>query len=197
MIHTLSTHDAPSGVSLRRVDPDRDPAEIAALHRRTREFMRPFDPGRPDAFFTEDGVRERIRAAHAEHGERLVDWLILLDGAAVDAVTIGNIVRGPFQSAHLGYSVEERHNGRGIATSAVRRALDAAFDQLLLHRVEAGTLTDNIASQRVLDKCGFVRIGISPNHLCIAGEWRDHVLFARTKEMRVDVHQRSTTGERA
>jgi hypothetical protein len=42
-------------------------------------------------------------------------------------------------------------NGRGLATSAVGQGTETAFGELGLHRLEAATLVDNIASQRVLE----------------------------------------------
>lgn len=55
---------------------------------------------------------------------------------------------------------------------------------LALHdgHVVGQAMLDNIASQRVLEKCGFHRIGISPRHVKIAGRWQDHALFAITAE---------------
>ncbi|MGZ4547737.1 MAG: GNAT family N-acetyltransferase, partial [Blastococcus sp.] len=46
-----------------------------------------------------------------------------------------------------------------------------------LHRVEAATLVDNLASQAVLRHTGFTLIGHAPGYLRIAGGWRDHMLF--------------------
>jgi ribosomal-protein-alanine N-acetyltransferase len=48
-----------------------------------------------------------------------------------------------------------------------------------LHRIEAGTLAHNAASQRVLEHNGFVRFGLAPKHLKIAGKWQDHIMFQR------------------
>jgi ribosomal-protein-alanine N-acetyltransferase len=64
----------------------------------------------------------------------------------------------------------------------VGELVDHAFAELDLHRLEAGTLVDNLASQRVLTKNGFERIGLARNYLHISGAWRDHVLFQRTRE---------------
>ena len=49
---------------------------------------------------------------------------------------------------------------------------------LRLHRVQAGTLVDNLRSQRVLTKSGFVRFGLAEGYLKIAGRWRDHERWA-------------------
>ncbi len=89
-------------------------------------------------------------------------------------------MRGPLQSAIVSYWVDEGHTGHGLASQAVAEVVDLAFGELELHRLEAGTLVDNVASQRVLEKNRFERFGLAPRYLLIAGEWRDHILFQRT-----------------
>jgi ribosomal-protein-alanine N-acetyltransferase len=89
---------------------------------------------------------------------------------------------GPFRSATLSYWVVQRLNRRGLATRAVGEAVELAFGELDLHRLEAGTLIRNVASQRVLEKNRFERIGLARRYLQIAGEWQDHVLYQRTAD---------------
>ena len=90
-------------------------------------------------------------------------------------------MRGAFQSATLGYWLGAEFNGRGLATTAVRDIIRLAFDDLGLHRIEAGTLVHNIRSQPVLERSGFVRFGVAPAYLNIAGEWQDHILYQIVK----------------
>jgi ribosomal-protein-alanine N-acetyltransferase len=97
-------------------------------------------------------------------------------------ITLSEIVRGPLQSCSLGYWVSAGDNGRGLATAAVREVVAAAFRDLGLHRIQAGTLTCNIRSQRVLERNGFTRIGLAPAYLKIAGRWQDHILFQLVAE---------------
>jgi ribosomal-protein-alanine N-acetyltransferase len=78
--------------------------------------------------------------------------------------------------------VSEHLGGRGIATQAIDLVCAFAFGEAGLHRVEAGTLVDNVRSQRVLVKNGFRRIGLAPRYLRIAGRWQDHVLFQRLSD---------------
>jgi ribosomal-protein-alanine N-acetyltransferase len=47
--------------------------------------------------------------------------------------------------------------------------------------VEASTLRQNVRSQRVLERNGFVRFGLAPQYLKIAGRWQDHVLWQRVR----------------
>ncbi|MCW2923979.1 MAG: GCN5-related N-acetyltransferase [Thermoleophilia bacterium] len=107
-------------------------------------------------------------------------------GRIVGQAMLGNIARDAFENATLGYSVDEHEQGRGIASAMVRHALGEAFGPLGLHRVEAGTLLDNAASRRVLERAGFTYIGVSPRHVSIAGRWQDHALYAVTVEAVAD-----------
>jgi [ribosomal protein S5]-alanine N-acetyltransferase len=146
-----------------------------------RDFLTPFDPVRDDAFFTIEGQRAEIAAALGRFDEGLMVPHVVLDGdgAVVGRINLNSIIRGAFQSASLGYWVAQHANGRGLASSAVGRMTRLAFDSVGLHRVEAGTLVTNVRSQHVLERNGFVRFGLAPRYLRIAGEWQDHVLFQR------------------
>lgn len=105
---------------------------------------------------------------------------MILDGREpVGWVGLSNLVRGPMQSAIVSYWVDRDHNGRGLCTQAVGEVVEFSFGELGLHRLEAGTLPDNFASQRVLEKNGFERYGLARRMLLIAGEWRDHILYER------------------
>ena len=105
---------------------------------------------------------------------------LFVDGAAVvGSMNVMGIVLGPFRSATLGYWIDAEYQGRGLATAAVRGLCEVTARELGLHRIEAGTLLDNTASQRVLAKSGFAPIGVAPRYLEIDGAWRDHRIFQR------------------
>ena len=152
-----------------------DADELAALYQANREFLAPFEPIRPDSFFTAAGQRDRL--------SRPVDgWrFAIVDDAdaIVGVINVSNVVRGAFHSASVGYFVSHQANGRGLCSAALGDVCTFAFGTAGLHRLEAGTLLDNRASQRVLEKNGFERIGIARKYLQIAGRWQDHLLFQR------------------
>lgn len=60
----------------------------------------------------------------------------------------------------IGYGISKKYRGYGYATEAVSALVDWAFSQCYVCRIEAETEESNIASIRVLEKCGFVRNGI-------------------------------------
>jgi [ribosomal protein S5]-alanine N-acetyltransferase len=123
---------------------------------------------------------EAQRARIADSGR--YGWLILDGGEPAGMIGLGDIVLGPLQRGIVSYWVDEERTGRGLATAALAEVVDYAFAELELHRLEAGTLVDNVASQRVLEKNGFERFGLAKRFLLIAGEWRDHVLFERNAD---------------
>jgi|SRR5215208_5328139 len=158
-----------------------DAAEVAALCSRNREFLRPFEPDREEEFFTTAG--QRTRAEQALEGARAGTLFryVILDQEAQIAGFIGleHVIRGASQSATVGYWVDRARNGRGLATLAVAEIAELAAAEHGLHRLQAPVRVDNPASQRVLEKNGFERIGIARGFLRVGGAWRDHVLFQR------------------
>ena len=152
---------------------------MAALLAANREFLAPWDPVRPESFFTEEGQRDALGKALTDHERGLGVPLVVLDdeGALAGRLNITGIVRGAFRSADLGYWVAHSANGRGLATAAVAEAKRLAFEELGLHRLQAATLLHNAASQKVLARNGFEQIGMAPEYLHIAGRWQDHLLF--------------------
>ncbi|MDR6862542.1 GNAT family protein [Phycicoccus sp. 3266] len=156
-----------------------DAEVLAELLVANRDFLAPTMPDRPAGYDTVDGQRELVASLLAEHraGTRLPLVVLDEDDAVVGRITLNEIVRGPSQSANVGYWLAERAGARGLATAALREVVDLAFGELGLHRLQAGTLLDNVRSQRVLLRAGFTVIGDAPSYLHIAGRWADHRLF--------------------
>ncbi|WP_240665809.1 GNAT family N-acetyltransferase [Agromyces sp. LHK192] len=177
-IHPIELDD---GIVLRAIAADDGPA-LAEAYARNREHLAPWEPLREPEFFTA-AVHERGAAADVRRlREGTAIPLVLDDGdRIVGRVNLSDIVRGAFQNVHLGYWVDASLQGRGLATASVGIALHHARSAGL-HRVQAGTLLHNTASQRVLEQNGFERFGTAPRYLWIAGEWQDHVLFQRLLE---------------
>lgn len=152
---------------------------LAEAYARNREHLAPWEPVRADSFYTAAGQEAAVAGvlAGVARGTGLA-WLVMRGEEVVGRVNLNNVVRGVFRSASAGYWVAEQHQGRGLATTAVRFACDQARSRGL-HRVEAGTLVHNTASQRVLERSGFTQFGRAASYLFIAGAWQDHLLFQR------------------
>ncbi len=75
----------------------------------------------------------------------------------------------------IGWTLDRSFWGRGLATEAARAALADAFERVGLPRVVAFTLPENVASRRVMEKCGFSYRGRA------LWEGREHIWYARDR----------------
>jgi [ribosomal protein S5]-alanine N-acetyltransferase len=147
---------------------------------RNRKYLTPWEPERSEDFFTVAGQNKTIEsrlASYAAGSE--VPWVILDGDRIIGAITLTGIVLGPFCSANVGYWVDHEYSGRGIGSAALTHVLGYAKNKMALHRIQAATLLHNAASQKILQRAGFERIGMAPAYLKIAGAWQDHNLYQR------------------
>jgi ribosomal-protein-alanine N-acetyltransferase len=94
-------------------------------------------------------------------------------------VTLSEVLPVPhLRSGYIGYYLDKEHNGKGYMTEVARLAVKFAFDELKLHRIEAGVMPHNIRSMRVLEKAGFEKEGIARKNVKINGKWEDHQVLA-------------------
>lgn len=171
---------AGNGVELRAPEM-RDFEEWAALRERSRAFLAPWEPIWPDSDLTRSAFRARMRRyARDVRTDAAYPYFIVRqsDGALVGGLTLGQVRRGVSQAASLGYWMGEPYAGKGMMTAAVRALAPFVFQTLRLRRIEAACLPTNTASIRLLERVGFVREGYARSYLCIAGDWRDHLLYA-------------------
>jgi ribosomal-protein-alanine N-acetyltransferase len=118
------------------------------------------------------GQRREARAG------RLLPFAVTVDGELRGALTVASITRGAFDSAAVGYWVDEAVAGRGVTPTALALVLDHCFGPVGLHRVEANVRPENAASLRVVRKVGFTEEALHRRYLFIDDDWRDHVGFA-------------------
>ena len=95
----------------------------------------------------------------------------------IGSVSLSNIIKGIFQSCFLGYRIDEHETGKGIATESIKRVIEFAFDELMLHRIEANVMPSNGPSIKVVEKLGFINEGLAKNYLKVNGKWEDHLHY--------------------
>jgi [ribosomal protein S5]-alanine N-acetyltransferase len=157
-----------------------DAGVLSVLQTAHREAFARWEPVRDDAWYTVDGQRAMLVDALEAYKAGTMVPLVITDGGEVAGrLTLNGVTRGALQSASIGYWVSPDRQGRGLAKAALAEAAQRAFDEMGLHRLQAETLLDNTASQRVLLRNGFRPYGVAPEYLRIAGRWQDHVLFHR------------------
>lgn len=173
-------HPLADGVVMRPVR-IADAEGLAAAYARNRQHLARWEPVRSEEFFTAHGQTAQLGLElENRRAGRSVRWLLADQaGGIVGSFSLTGIVAGPFRSCNLGYWVDASLTGRGLATATVRLICRLADTELSLHRIQAGTLLDNVGSQRVLIKSGFEPFGVAPRYLHIAARWQDVRLFQR------------------
>jgi RimJ/RimL family protein N-acetyltransferase len=88
---------------------------------------------------------------------------------------------GKSHRAEIGYWLAKPYWGRGIMTAVVQRACEFAFVEFGLVKIVAHVLSENAASAKVLEKCGFVQEGYLRKHFLKDGKYLDVRLFGLVK----------------
>lgn len=129
------------------------------------------------SFTNRCAIRERERHLGTGFG-----FGIFVDEVFVGEITISGVMRGPLQSAYVGYWIDERVAGQGLMPESLVVVLDYCFETLRLHRVEVNIIPRNSASKRVVEKVGIRCEGVAERYLEIDGAWEDHARYAITVE---------------
>ena len=77
----------------------------------------------------------------------------------------------------VGYWIRTDVTGKGIGTEATARALQVAFEELNMHRVTARIAVGNVASERVVQKLGFLKEGTLRDEVKVGNQWLDHTVW--------------------
>jgi ribosomal-protein-alanine N-acetyltransferase len=154
---------------------------------RCEDWLTKWEPARiegaPDtvgdrqAFAARCGARTREIQMGSGYG-----FGMFVDGFFAGEININSVHRGPFQSAYVGYWIDERHAGHNYTPEAVALVLRFAFEQMMLHRIQISIIPRNQASRRVAEKLELRNEGVAERYLEINGVWEDHVRYAITSE---------------
>lgn len=126
-------------------------------------------------------VTHNLKSAEAYVVEKLESENELLFGIFYNHEHIGNLVLGPIswehKSAGVSYLIGNKNFwGKGLASKAVKAAVDYAIDELAVEKINAGYFEVNIGSARVLEKCGFVVEGKRVKDILFEGKRIDMIL---------------------
>jgi len=111
-----------------------------------------------------------------------INWAITLKGNSKLIGIIGHYrIQPENHRSEIGYMILPNYNNQGIVTEAIKVVLEYGFDDLQMHSIEAIIDPDNIASERVLQKNGFVKEAhILENELYDSKFW-DTVIYSLLK----------------
>ncbi|MBS2968288.1 GNAT family N-acetyltransferase [Metabacillus sp. KIGAM252] len=157
-----------------------DASERLRLQQENRAFFEKFSMERQESFYTLEAQEQAIanQIEGKENDEEYQFGIFTKDDVLIGTINLFFVARGAIQSGFIGYFMDERYNGRGYTTEAVNLLVQYAFEELKLHRIEAGVMPHNIGSIKVLTKAGFHKEGLARKNVKINGRWEDHELLA-------------------
>lgn len=140
---------------LKRLHADDAPA-VLAFELANRAYFATTISDRGDQFFEQ--FADRFSALLAEQDAGICAFYVLAaeDGSVLGRFNLYDLEDG---TAELGYRVAQHVAGRGVATATVRQLCRLAAVRHGLRTLRAATSHENVASQRVLAKAGFVPVG--------------------------------------
>ncbi|EQC43706.1 acetyltransferase, GNAT family [Bacteriovorax sp. Seq25_V] len=157
--------------------------QIVEFYKENENFLAPWDPKKPDGFYTQEFWREKNLQAIREFENQKSLRLNIFLKSSNELIGMANFTgfeRGPFQCCRLGYKLGQKFEGQGLMTEALEESIRYIFDELNFHRIEANYIPSNERSGNVLKRLGFTEHGVAENYLLIAGKWQDHVLTSKT-----------------
>jgi [ribosomal protein S5]-alanine N-acetyltransferase len=129
---------------------------VLAFELANRSYFAASISDRGDEYFDQFTDRHGALLAEQETGTGAFYVLVDQDGSVLGRFNLYDIGGG---TAVLGYRVAQKVAGRGVATAAVRELCELAAAHHGLRTLRAKTTPENVASQKVLTKAGFVPAG--------------------------------------
>jgi ribosomal-protein-alanine N-acetyltransferase len=121
-------------------------------------------------------------AARQYERDRLIHWGIVLASEAKLIGTCGFVNWHPAHArAEIGYALARSHWHNGYMTEAVGAAIAFGFHVMMLNRIEAMCMKENVASARVLEKAGMQFEGVLREYAFVKGAYLDLMLYAILK----------------
>ncbi len=89
-----------------------------------------------------------------------------------------NLGKEHYKNAEVWFQFDYRFWNKGYATESLRKIIEFGFDDLKLHRIEAGCAVENIGSFSVLEKVGMMREAHTRQLLPLKSGWSDNYGYA-------------------
>lgn len=160
----------------------RDWRQLEAILQAERKWLEPWEATVPGGsrFLDVKGMVRNLLRQHRDGSA--IAAIIEYRGKMVGQLNVANILYGSVSSGSIGYWVSEKCAGKGITPAAVALIVDYMFIRMALHRAEIAIRPENKASLRIVEKLNFRHEGTKQRYIHIDGDWRDHEIFALTRE---------------
>ncbi|MFC9601273.1 GNAT family N-acetyltransferase [Peribacillus butanolivorans] len=159
---------------------ERDAEELFTFECNNRRFFEQTVPSRGDDYYTFETFKNRHRELLKEQEENISYFYLIKNdsGSIVGRINLVDI-DNTNGSAHVGYRIGEKYTQRGIANKALKLLVNTAAE-LSVNQIHAKTTSNNIASQKVLERNGFIRSSINEEKNEFSGQKETFIYYCRT-----------------
>ncbi|QDP39271.1 GNAT family N-acetyltransferase [Radiobacillus deserti] len=158
---------------------DTDAENLYKFELENRIFFEEMVPSRGDDYYNFETFKERNKALLDEQAQGLSYFYLIKnkDGSIVGRMNLVDIENG---LGHIGYRVGKAYTGKGIANRALKLLLETIRNKQGIKEVSAKTTTNNMASQKVLEKNGFKYMAASDEEFLMNGQKVKFVYYLLT-----------------
>ncbi|PIJ99297.1 GNAT family N-acetyltransferase [Lysinibacillus sphaericus] len=145
-----------------------------------RKFFEEMVPTRGEEYYNPEIFKKRHEALLEEQAQGGSYFYLIKneDSSILGRINLVDIDRF-HKIGHLGYRVGQEHTGKGIANQALQKLIETIADEDI-KQIKAETTTNNIASQRVLEKNGFEKITTSSESFEMNGQKLNFIYYSLT-----------------
>lgn len=147
-----------------------------------RTLFEKYEPPREQHFYTLEYQRALLNSEFVDimHFQRLRLWVSLRErpDRIIGTVSFQNVKPQYFQSCQIGYKFAPDFWHQGYARESLFFAIPLFAEAASIHRFEAYTLPENMASKRLLNSLGFQKEGLLREYAFVNHQWQDHELYA-------------------
>lgn len=132
--------------------------------------------------YTSGDAEEYINIMLSADQDKAYAFAIVVDDKVVGSIGVFRCENIHNRTAEMGYYIAEPYWGKGIGTSAIKQVSSFIFSNTDIIRIFAEPFACNIASCRILEKCGFQMEGILKKNAFKNGKVIDMKMYALIKE---------------
>lgn len=159
-----------------------DVSALCTYHTQNESFHTPYEPNRPDLFYTSSYWAKRIKQQRDLFLRDLGLYLgiFLPNHTLIGTIDCHTFHRGSTQSCYIGYNLDKNHTGKGYMTESLEALCAFLFKELHFHTIFACYLPTNTKSAALLQRLSFTIVGTIPDYQFQQNQWLDHVLCCKT-----------------
>lgn len=108
------------------------------------------------------------------------NWAITLKQGDVIGLTHFRVI-DKNDSVEFSYAISKAYTGNGYMTEALSLLIDFALNKLKVNRIQGACVVSNIASYKVMEKCGMEKEGLLRKYIRLADGYHDAYMFSKTR----------------